>query len=260
MFRYMNYGPYVCIGVVLAILFVIWAFCGGKNYDFVGLAPLDPTTCSSYTGSIFSWGNDPIEQNITFANEQNITFANEQNITSGNEQNITFSNEQNIYPVNDICVNEQFQEQICVSEPQIPPKPKRRGRPISKGERLCCQTMERIYGVPFKSVWPNWLINPETKRKLELDCYNEELQIAVEYNGEQHYVWPNFTNQSQEEFISQVRRDELKMELCNRNGVYLIVVPYTVPHNKIADYIMAHLPEAIQKRLQDENIMVNNGL
>src|SRR3989338_6602139 len=56
MFRYMNYGPYICIGVVLAILFVLWAFWGGKNYEFIGLAPLAPDTCGSYTGSVYSWG------------------------------------------------------------------------------------------------------------------------------------------------------------------------------------------------------------
>src|SRR5205823_8856314 len=57
---------------------------------------------------------------------------------------------------------------------------------MSRGERICCQTMQRIYGVSFKSTWPSWLINPETGEGLELDCYNDELKIAVEYNGEQH--------------------------------------------------------------------------
>src|SRR5690606_25997188 len=98
-----------------------------------------------------------------------------------------------------------------------------RGRFISRGERLCCQTMERIYGVPFSSVWPDWLLNPETGETLELDCYNDELKIAVEYNGEQHYKWPNFTNQTYQQFLNQVRRDTLKLDLCDRNGVYLIV-------------------------------------
>jgi hypothetical protein len=133
----------------------------------------------------------------------------------------------------------------------------RNGRPISKGERICCQTMERIYGVPFVSVWPDWLVNPETGQKLELDCYNEELRIAIEYNGEQHYKWPNFTQQSYQQFINQVRRDDLKKELCDRYGVYLIVVPYSVPHDRIAQYIMSYLPETLQKRLEEERTLVD---
>ena len=117
--------------------------------------------------------------------------------------------------------------------------------------------MERIYGVPFKTIRPDWLRNPETGAKLELDCYNDELKIAVEYNGEQHYKWPNFTNQTYEQFINQVRRDKLKTELCDRNGVYLIPVPYNVSHDKIPEFIMSHLPETIQKRLQEERTLSN---
>jgi hypothetical protein len=96
------------------------------------------------------------------------------------------------------------------------------------------------------------LVNPETGRKLELDCYNEDLRLAVEYNGEQHYHFPNHTDQSYEEFINQARRDQFKAELCERYGVYLIVVPYTVDLDMIPSFIISHLPETIQKRIQDE--------
>src|SRR5690348_6310742 len=82
----------------------------------------------------------------------------------------------------------------------------------SKGEKECRRVLEEIYGKSFTKVRPKWLKNPETGRNLELDCYNEELKIAVEYNGEQHYKWPNFTKQSQEDFIQQVRRDKYKKE------------------------------------------------
>jgi hypothetical protein len=123
---------------------------------------------------------------------------------------------------------------------------------VSKGERICCETMEKIYGVPFITVRPNWLRNPETGENLELDCYNEQLSIAVEYNGEQHYKWPNFTNQSNSEFINQVRRDMLKADICEKRGTYLITIPYTVPHDKIPDHIISKLPETIRKRITEE--------
>jgi hypothetical protein len=101
--------------------------------------------------------------------------------------------------------------------------------------------MKKIYGVKFKSTWPDWLINPETGKKMELDCYNEKVKIAVEYNGEQHYIWPNYTNQTKEQFINQIRRDKLKMELCVKNGVYLINVPYTISYNNIENYIRSKI-------------------
>lgn len=130
----------------------------------------------------------------------------------------------------------------------VPPTGPSTGKFISKGEQICCNVMSKIYGKPFVSMRPNWLKNPETKRNLELDCYNEELKIAVEYNGIQHYQWPNFTNQSKEEFNNQVRRDELKLKLCDYYGIYLISVPYTVKPENIEAYIFERLPENIVKK------------
>lgn len=119
----------------------------------------------------------------------------------------------------------------------------------SKGESVCCRFMERKYGKPFISVRPNFLKNPETGANMEIDCYNDELKLGIEYNGSQHYVWPNYTNQTYEDFIKQIRRDRLKVELCDANDVYLITVPYNVPHNMIDKYIEYHLPESVEARL-----------
>lgn len=121
-------------------------------------------------------------------------------------------------------------------------KPRKYG---SKGEQICCETMEKIYGVPFTSVRPDWLKNPETGANLEIDCYNDELKLGVEYNGIQHYVFPNIYHRNNKDFINQVRRDQYKLEMCDKNGVYLITVPHNVPHNKIEEYIKSHLPEQV---------------
>jgi hypothetical protein len=112
----------------------------------------------------------------------------------------------------------------------------------SRGERECKRVMEKVYGVPFITVRPNWLKNPKTGRNLELDCYNDELKIAVEYNGEQHYNWPNFTNCTKENFVLQLERDQIKKKLCKKERVYLITVPYTVSIKNIEKYIMERLP------------------
>jgi len=111
----------------------------------------------------------------------------------------------------------------------------------SKGEEICCRVMEELTGLPFTTVRPSFLKNPETGRNLEIDCYNDHLKLGVEYNGIQHYVYPNFTGQTYDQFISQVRRDEFKVRACDEHGVYLITVPYTVPHDQIRDYIIDRL-------------------
>ena len=115
--------------------------------------------------------------------------------------------------------------------------------------------MEKIYGVPFINVRPKWLHNIETGVSLELDCYNEDLKLAVEYNGIQHYKWPNFTNQSYQQFINQVRRDDLKKRLCEKYGIYLINVPYVIAHSKIPQFLVSHLPEVVQKRIDQEHLL-----
>jgi len=45
------------------------------------------------------------------------------------------------------------------------------------------------------------------------------------------------------------------MDVCDNNGVYLIVVPYTVKHADIPSYIISHLPETLQKRIKDEDVL-----
>ncbi len=123
----------------------------------------------------------------------------------------------------------------------------------SKGERITCETLEKVYQVPFPTVRPNFLKNPETKRNLELDCYNEDLKIAAEYNGEQHYNFPNRFHKTKQEFLKQIRRDRLKAELCELRGIHLITIPWTIGHQMIADYIKFKLPENIEARTEGKS-------
>jgi len=122
----------------------------------------------------------------------------------------------------------------------------------SRGEQTCREILEDYYKKPFPKIRPGFIRNPETQSLLELDGYNSELGIAFEYNGIQHYNWPNFTNQQYDEFKSQVRRDQFKLECCDRHNVYLITIPYTVPYEDIRDYIIYYLPENVVKRLKNE--------
>jgi len=229
MLDYMKYGPFICIGFVLMILFIIWVFCESKEYEFVGITPLLPGNLSGYTGTFVNITRNPSQSFPEIIPDQEELISQPPLSPS-------------------VCINEDFYEspqEISIPVPEV--KSSKKGKFVSKGERMCREIMEKLYGVPFASVRPDWLRNPETGEKLELDCYNEELKLAVEYNGIQHYSWPNFTNQSQEQFVNQIRRDSFKMDVCDKNGVYLIVVPYTVKHEEISSYIISHLPETMKK-------------
>jgi hypothetical protein len=76
---------------------------------------------------------------------------------------------------------------------------------------------------------------------LEIDCFNSEVRLGVEYNGIQHYKYNTFFHKNFEAFRNQQYRDEMKRSLCKENGIKLIEVPYTVKHNDIAVYLAKEL-------------------
>ncbi len=106
---------------------------------------------------------------------------------------------------------------------------KGRSAKLSKGEAECKRVLEKIFKKPFNNIRPDFLSNPVTGGKnLELDCYNEELKLAVEYNGRQHYEYSPYFHKNKDQLETQKYRDMMKRNLCKENNVTLIEVPYTV--------------------------------
>lgn len=101
--------------------------------------------------------------------------------------------------------------------------------------------MEKRFGAKFPKTRPTWLINPKSSARLELDCYNEKLRLAVEYNGKQHYEYVERFHRSESDLSSQLERDRVKREICRKRGVRLIEVPYTVAHDNIEEFLEHHL-------------------
>lgn len=126
-------------------------------------------------------------------------------------------------------------------------------------EEQCRAILESLYpGHKFPSTRPEWLINPRTGERLELDGYCPELHLAFEYNGEQHYVYPNKFHSSKEKFLDYKARDIIKRILCDIHGVYLLVIPYTIPVVSLRSYIKAYLPESLREaRKKREFIIVD---
>ncbi len=111
---------------------------------------------------------------------------------------------------------------------------------ISKGEQLCSDVLHEFFPThTFKTVRPDFLKNPQTGCNLELDLYCPELKLAIEYNGRQHYHYTPYIHGSIEEFNKQVYRDKLKNRLCQKHGVRLITVSYTV--SDIRSYLHTQL-------------------
>lgn len=109
------------------------------------------------------------------------------------------------------------------------------------GELETRAALERIFGKPFVKVRPWWIVNPKTNRRLELDCYNQELHVACEYNGIQHSVFPNPFHSTLAEFEAQQWRDAHKAQACQQHGVCLLVVPHTIARPEIENYLRREL-------------------
>ena len=91
---------------------------------------------------------------------------------------------------------------------------------VGKSERLFGDILKEL-GFSFKKIRPNWLLNPETDFALELDFYSEDLNVAFEVQGIQHYKHIEYFG-GLENFKKLQKRDELKRELCKDHGVTLI--------------------------------------
>ena len=126
---------------------------------------------------------------------------------------------------------------------KTPYKSKRTRKVIieSKGEKICRNVLEDYFNVKFSKARPVFLVNPLTNNPLELDCYNEDKKIAVEYNGVQHYKFSPYFHKTYKDFVYQVYRDKIKKKLCNEHNIKLITVPYTVSNENIKKYILDNL-------------------
>jgi hypothetical protein len=114
----------------------------------------------------------------------------------------------------------------------------KRGKSESKGEALCRKICYEIFGGrEFKKIRPRQLRNNVTGHNLELDLYNDELKLAVEYNGKQHYEFVPFFHGNREAFLNQKYRDELKRMMCKGLGIRLIEIPYTVKLEDLESFI-----------------------
>ena len=97
-----------------------------------------------------------------------------------------------------------------------------------KSEKLCRKIIEELTQEKFPSIRPDFLKHYKTGCNLELDGYCEKLQMAFEYHGEQHYKYcPRFFHKKGKYvFEEQKERDKLKIELCIKNNIKLIIIPY----------------------------------
>ena len=59
---------------------------------------------------------------------------------------------------------------------------------------------------------------------MEIDCFAPSLGIAIEAQGEHHYVY-NSKYIGREEYLKQCKQDHIKAQVIKAHGIHLLCVP-----------------------------------
>ena len=96
----------------------------------------------------------------------------------------------------------------------------------SRGEQICREYFEQLFQEKFIKLKPAWLKNERTKGKLQLDGFSEKLSLAFEHQGRQHdeFIAKKF-HKTEEDFLLGKENDKIKIELCEKNNITLILIP-----------------------------------
>ena len=96
-----------------------------------------------------------------------------------------------------------------------------------RSEESCRKIFETLYNFRFPKARPKFL------KGLELDGFNNDYQIAFEYQGKQHYEFIPYFHQTVEKFEKLVQRDKIKKKLCEKHNISLIYIPYKFTYNTV---------------------------
>lgn len=77
-------------------------------------------------------------------------------------------------------------------------------------------------------------------KKLPFDFYLPKYNCCVEYDGIQHFMVNKFFG-GEEGFFRRQQLDKIKTEYCEKNGIKLIRIPYTMKKEDIEPYILSEL-------------------
>jgi hypothetical protein len=119
-----------------------------------------------------------------------------------------------------------------------------------KSEEICRVYFETIFNKKFPKYRGSWLIN-KFGIKLELDGFCEELKLAFEHQGEQHYKKSSLYTHQQFEKLQE--NDIDKLEACKNNGIKLIIIPQLY---KITD--IDSLENTVKLLAKEYNISIKN--
>lgn len=107
----------------------------------------------------------------------------------------------------------------------------------SRAEKIICSFLKKN-GINY--IAEHTFSDLKDKGFLRYDFYLPEKNLLIEYDGAQHFLFPNTLHKSRDEFESQQKRDKLKTEYAEKNNINLLRINY-----KDFDNILAILQEKL---------------
>lgn len=106
-------------------------------------------------------------------------------------------------------------------------------------EEKCRNILEQLLDVKFEKT------RKVLEDNLELDGYNKDLNLAFEYQGEQHYYFIKKMHHTKEKFKRRIELDEIKIHDCKNKDINLLVIPYWV--SKSDENLISYIKTMLEK-------------
>lgn len=109
-----------------------------------------------------------------------------------------------------------------------------------KVRRICEQL---FYPLKFPSIRPDWLINHRTGKRMEIDLYNHNLNLAIECQGFQHYKFIQHFHKIYTKWLEMKERDLLKAAILRKRKVRLLYVPSIkkLPDELLEEFVITNI-------------------
>jgi hypothetical protein len=120
----------------------------------------------------------------------------------------------------------------------------------SHSEQLCKDLLDWYLPANWRkqeNLRPDWLRNPKTGRRLEIDRYYPDLKLGIELDGIQHGRFVKGMHKSYQAAIDGQARDMAKIEQCKAQGVRLIKLD-------IFDLVQFNFEPFIKQLMRDYDI------
>lgn len=118
-------------------------------------------------------------------------------------------------------------------------------------KKCTLKTQTKIYNI-LKQLFPNeeilFEVGEETVdwiEKLRFDIYFPKYNIAVEYDGQQHFM-PVKIFGGEDNFVKTQKRDYIKNKLCSENNCKLFRIPYNIKKDEFKN-ILQQIKHEIEK-------------